>query len=323
MTYTCNRALQYLSIPVYTIFKNLTIIVIAYGEVLLFSAHVSPTALFAFLLMALSSIVAAWADISHAAQSTYVRGLAPGIEDPVVIQGMRRLNVGYAWMGANVLCSAAYVLGMRKVIRSMGFRDWDSMSPSSYFLTFPPIYFKYGHVNLLIVNKIPWLTNLQAMYYNNLLPIPILFSLSLLLEPWTLPSLRTNFPSATLSIQLPAMIYSGLCALFISYASAWCIRITSSTTYSMVGALNKLHIAISGLLFFEREVTIGGIVAIFMGFGSGVVYAWAKNGERGKERVLERVEERDEIELETMEGRENEGLLSPLRKLSLKGRNGR
>jgi hypothetical protein len=35
------------------------------------------------------------------------------------------------------------------------------------------------------------------------------------------------------------------------------------------------------------------------------------------------VEERDEIELETMEGRENKGLLLPLRKPSLKGRNGR
>jgi GDP-mannose transporter len=138
MTYTCNRALQYLSIPVYTIFKNLTIIVIAYGEVLLFSAHVSPTALFAFSLMVLSSIVAAWADISHTAQSTYDRGLAPGIEDPFVIQGMKRLNVGYAWMGANVFCSAAYVLGMRKVIRSMGFRDWDSMSFLLIFFTFPP-----------------------------------------------------------------------------------------------------------------------------------------------------------------------------------------
>jgi GDP-mannose transporter len=159
------------------------------------------------------------------------------------------------------------------------------------------------------------------MYYNNLLPIPILTVLSLLLEPWNLASLRTNFPSSTLSFQIPAMIYSGLCALFISYTSAWCIRITSSTTYSMVGALNKLPIAVTGLLFFESEVTWGGIVAIFMGFGSGVVYAWAKNGEKGKERVLERLEEQDEIEV--MEGKENEGLLLPLRKSSLKGRNGR
>ncbi|KAK5009348.1 GDP-mannose transporter, partial [Elasticomyces elasticus] len=36
MIYTSTKALQFLSIPVYTIFKNLTIILIAYGEVLWF-----------------------------------------------------------------------------------------------------------------------------------------------------------------------------------------------------------------------------------------------------------------------------------------------
>ena len=34
MIYTSTWALKFLSIPVYTIFKNLTIILIAYGEVL-------------------------------------------------------------------------------------------------------------------------------------------------------------------------------------------------------------------------------------------------------------------------------------------------
>jgi len=34
MIYTTGKALQFLSVPVFTIFKNLTIIVIAYGEVL-------------------------------------------------------------------------------------------------------------------------------------------------------------------------------------------------------------------------------------------------------------------------------------------------
>jgi GDP-mannose transporter len=72
------------------------------------------------------------------------------------------------------------------------------------------------------------------------------------------------------------MIYSGLGTIFISYASAWCIRVTSSTTYSMVGALNKLPIAVSGLIFFHAPVTFGGVSAIFLGFVSGIVYAWAK-----------------------------------------------
>ena len=59
MIYTGNRSLQYLSVPVYTIFKNLTIIAIAYGEVWVFESKVTPMTLSSFLLMVLSSIVAA------------------------------------------------------------------------------------------------------------------------------------------------------------------------------------------------------------------------------------------------------------------------
>src|SRR5271168_4066376 len=69
MIYTSTKALRFLSVPVYTIFKNLTIILIAYGEVLWFGGSVSPTALFSFGLMVLSSVIAAWADIQHALAS--------------------------------------------------------------------------------------------------------------------------------------------------------------------------------------------------------------------------------------------------------------
>jgi GDP-mannose transporter len=129
MTYTSAKALQYLSVPIYTIFKNLTIIVIAYGEMLLFKSFVTRTALFSFGLMVLSSIVAAWADISHAARITYDRGLMPGLVEEGGGKGRLEMpNPGYVWMGLNVLCSASYVLGMRRVIKNMGFRDWDSKS---------------------------------------------------------------------------------------------------------------------------------------------------------------------------------------------------
>lgn len=51
---------------------------------------------------------------------------------------------------------------------------------------------------------------------------------------------------------------------------------TSSTTYSMVGALNKLPIAVSGLVFFDAPVTFPSVSAIVVGFISGLVYALAK-----------------------------------------------
>ena len=120
MIYTSTKALQFLSVPVYTIFKNLTIIVIAYGEVLWFGGSVTASALFSFGLMVLSSVVAAWADIQHA--------LYGGIEKQTAeaALALSTLNAGYAWMGMNVFCTAAYVLSMRKVIKKMNFKDWDS-----------------------------------------------------------------------------------------------------------------------------------------------------------------------------------------------------
>ena len=119
MIYTGTWAIKFLSIPVYTIFKNLTIIIIAYGEVLWFGGSVTSMALFSFGLMVLSSIVAAWADVQHAI-SNYASTDAHS--------QISTLNAGYVWMFANCFCTAAYVLGMRKRIKLTNFKDFDSMS---------------------------------------------------------------------------------------------------------------------------------------------------------------------------------------------------
>ncbi|EEH49793.1 GDP-mannose transporter [Paracoccidioides brasiliensis Pb18] len=231
MIYTGTKALQYLSIPVYTIFKNLTIILIAYGEVLWFGGSVTGMVLFSFGLMVLSSIIAAWADISHALSTV------SGVDATAKIS---TLNAGYIWMLINCLCTASYVLGMRKRIKLTNFKDFDTM------------------------------------FYNNLLSIPIILIASLLLEDWSSANVHLNFPPATRNSVILAMIFSGLSTVFISYTSAWCVRVTSSTTYSMVGALNKLPIALSGLVFFDAPVTFPSVSAIIVGFVSGIVYAMAK-----------------------------------------------
>ncbi len=116
----------------------------------------------------------------------------------------------------------------------------------------------------------------QAMFYNNLLTIPVLFACSFLFENWSNENIAKNFPIESRNSLMFGFIYSGLATIFISYCSAWCIRVTSSTTYSMVGALNKLPIAVSGLIFFAAPVTFGSVSAIIIGFISGIVYAWAK-----------------------------------------------
>jgi GDP-mannose transporter len=114
------------------------------------------------------------------------------------------------------------------------------------------------------------------MYYNNLLTIPILLVASILVEDWSVANIQRNFPAEQRNTVITVMVISGLSSVFISYTSAWAVRVTSSTTYSMVGALNKLPIAVSGLVFFDAPVTFGSCSAIFVGFVSGIVYALAK-----------------------------------------------
>lgn len=128
MIYTGSKALQFLSIPVYTIFKNLTIILIAYGEVLWFGGAVSSMCLFSFGLMVFSSVIAAWADIKHALES---HGTTQSAEAAAAVA---TLNAGYLWMMVNCLCTASYVLGMRKRIKLTNFKDFDSKFP------FPPLH---------------------------------------------------------------------------------------------------------------------------------------------------------------------------------------
>ncbi|WVQ81376.1 GDP-mannose transporter 1 [Cryptococcus sp. DSM 104549] len=242
--YTGSKALQFLSIPVYTIFKNLTIILIAYGEVFMFQGQVTGLTLVSFAFMVGSSVIAAWSDISSAwskaAELDPITGLDVAVGPVSTIGG---LNAGYVWMALNCLVSAAYVLFMRKRIKVTGFKDWDSM------------------------------------YYNNLLSIPVLVIASLVIEDWGSESLSLNFPASNRALLLSAIAFSGAAAVFISYSTAWCVRVCGSTTYSMVGALNKLPVAASGMLFFGDPVNFGNVTAIGVGGIAGIIYAVAKTNQ--------------------------------------------
>ncbi|KIM44900.1 hypothetical protein M413DRAFT_67185 [Hebeloma cylindrosporum] len=250
--YTGSKSLQHLNIPVYTIFKNLTIILIAYGEVIWFGGKVTALTFVSFILMVISSIIAAWSDVAGGLSGSLPAVSTVSLNELQNLAGaVRGLNVGYFWMLVNCLTSAAYVLSMRKRIKSTGFSDWDSM------------------------------------FYNNLLSIPVLAAFSIIIEDWGTENLTRNFPPETRKFLLMAIAFSGAAAVGISYTTAWCVRTTSSTTYSMVGALNKLPVAASGMLFFGDPVTTGSVSAVGMGFFAGVVYAVAKNNQKKLEGRLQ------------------------------------
>jgi GDP-mannose transporter len=55
----------------------------------------------------------------------------------------------------------------------------------------------------------------------------------------------------------------------------------------MVGALNKLPVAASGMIFFGDPVTLGSVSAIGVGFFAGLLYAVAKNNQKMEESRLQ------------------------------------
>lgn len=55
----------------------------------------------------------------------------------------------------------------------------------------------------------------------------------------------------------------------------------------MVGALNKLPVAASGMLFFGDPATFGSVSAIGVGFFAGLLYAIAKNNQKKAENRVE------------------------------------
>lgn len=89
----------------------------------------------------------------------------------------------------------------------------------------------------------------------------------------------TCSPADNRTVLLSAIAFSGAAAVLISYSTAWCVRICGSTTYSMVGALNKLPVAASGMLFFGDKATFGNVTAIGVGGIAGIVYAVAKTNQ--------------------------------------------
>ncbi|WFD19180.1 GDP-mannose transporter into the lumen of the Golgi [Malassezia caprae] len=258
--YTGSKALQHMDIPIYTIFKNLTIILIqAYGELIWFDGRITSMVFLSFVLMVASSVIAAWPDLATSVAPTLHRralnavGMYTGVPAPSaassataqasasVAQWPSLGTSGYFWMLLNCLVSATYVLVMRKRIKLTGFKDWDTM------------------------------------FFNNLLSIPVLLIMSLLVENWSKETFERNFPAERRTSLIIAVLLSGTGGVFISYTTAWCIRVTSSTTYSMVGALNKLPLALSGILFFGNPVTIYNSLGIAVGFVAGLVYAVGKN----------------------------------------------
>jgi GDP-mannose transporter len=216
MIYTGSKSLQHLTVARFTVFKNISIVVTALGDRLLFRNHITGPMWASFALVTASSVVGGLHDLNFDA-------------------------AGYAWMLLNCVASAVYGLGMRLAIRRVDFADFDSV------------------------------------YYNNVLALPTMLGLSLLLEDWP-HNIPLHLGAGPRGRLLAGVLLSSVAAFAISYGTAWSMRTASPTSYSMVGALNKLPIALSGMLFFpaERRISRGGVASIALALAGGVLYSLAQ-----------------------------------------------
>jgi hypothetical protein len=66
---------------------------------------------------------------------------------------------------------------------------------------------------------------------------------------------------------------------------------------SMVGALNKLPIAVVGMLFFSDPVTLVGIFSLLLAFFAGILYSYAKSLKSSSTPlpVYQKLEQQDEV----------------------------
>ncbi|KAF7682954.1 GDP-mannose transporter [Astathelohania contejeani] len=208
MVYTGMKALYYLPISLFTLFKNGSIIFVALAERVLFQKKIYPSTVVSFALIMASSVV--------------------GESTELIIN-----TLGLSWMLLNILSTSAYVIFLKYTIDSENTSDTESI------------------------------------FYCNAISLPLLAFFSFLLDT---PDKRLIGES---KYQIWVwIVISCISAFFTSYSTAWCLRLLSSTTLSMLGAINKLLVSISGIMFIgEENVSILKIGSLIAGTLGGLVYS--------------------------------------------------
>lgn len=113
----------------------------------------------------------------------------------------------------------------------------------------------------------------SQVYYNNLLSIPFVIVLVVIFgEP---QKLLHDASIASPAFQAVAVL-SCVVGFYISYATLWFLSTTTPTTYGLVGSLNKIPVAIIGIVMFNAPTTRTNLISIGVGLAAGVLFVKAK-----------------------------------------------
>ena len=153
---------------------------------------------------------------------------------------------GYLWQLVNCLFTASYSLYLRGVM---------------------------DRVVSLTVNKTR-LDEFSMVFYNNVLSLPLIGMLM-----WWYGELDTVMydPALRNPMFIMAACSSALVAFGISFASLWFLSTTTATSYSLVGSLNKIPVALIGLVAFDVPWNLENLASILVGLIAGIVFVKAKS----------------------------------------------
>jgi GDP-mannose transporter len=279
MVATSFLALRHLGVPMLTVLKNLTSLLVIAGDRVLFGKTYGRGVWLTLGLMTASALCAAASDLEFSA-------------------------AGYAWQLANNVATAAYSLALRLAIvrmrdedggeaegkkrSSVGGEVEDGLSGgalSSFARNNSP---KTAPTppNPNSNNNNPNNNDVGMVIYNNMGALPLLVLLAVASgEPGRLGAAPPGALRATLADRrlVAASLASSVGGFLLSVASMWFMRCTTATTFSLVGSLNKVPLAILGAALFAPPpgkqpawASPWHVASVAVGLLAGAVFARAK-----------------------------------------------
>uniref|UniRef100_A0A7S3QQI0 Sugar phosphate transporter domain-containing protein n=1 Tax=Dunaliella tertiolecta TaxID=3047 RepID=A0A7S3QQI0_DUNTE len=216
-------ALQNVGVGMVTVWKNLSNVVTAIGDIVIYKKSYNWPVWATLIIMLVSAMVGASTDV-------------------------RFTWSGYGWQMANCLFTSTYALYLRSVMDKVAEHTTNKQRMDEFSMVF----------------------------YNNLLSIPCIMFLMYIFGEYNAVASPTN--QAALHNPLFQLVagLSGIIGFAISFSSLWFLSQTTATIYSLVGALNKIPVAIFGLVIFREPTNPKNLASIILGLLAGVMFVRAK-----------------------------------------------
>jgi len=216
--------LRTVSVPMVTVFKNCTNLLTILGDLYFFDKRYSIGVWASLGLMILSALVGGATDLSF--EST-----------------------GYTWLVVNCLCTAAYTLYLKGVLKRVE----------------------------EVTAKSGGLSDISKVYYNHLLGLPWLLILTFAVGE---VHILLDQPAIKDPWFLLAVAFSGVAGFALSFSMLRFLSVTTSTTFAMTACLSKIPTAILGWVVFRVHTTFLNVLSVMVGLCAAVVFARAKSAER-------------------------------------------